>query len=490
MRIGSLAHAPARGRNAVVLMTLVLGLAGFLRLFHLTQTPPGLYPDEAMNGNNALEALRTGEFKVFYPENNGREGLMIAIQALSLRVFGVREPWVLRFPSTIIGTLTVLGMFFLGREMFSSGVGLFAAFLTATSTWHIYFSRMSFRVILAPLLMVWALYFFLSALRRIDSGSAWIRTALAGGVIYGLGFYSYLVFRITPLVFLVFLPWRWRSAAFWPVAAVFTLTAFVVAVPIGLYFLREPSELFARSEGIFVFAREQPLYLFFDNIGKMIGMLFVAGDGNWRHNYSGRPELFWPVASLLVVGAARGVYEIYRDRPRSLSYALLLVWAAIVLLTAALSTDAIPSAIRSLLMLPPVLVLAAEGGVAVADVLARQLKRPWLESALAAVMSVVLTTEAYHTYFVLYANRPEPSAWFNADYVEIGRTIERLPRETRKVVVEDFEGVAVRGHRMSAQTVMFMTDTFDPEMAASKNIEYVDPADLGRVAPGVTFHLK
>ena len=59
---------------AVVLIFLV---AAFLRFQNLALLPPGLYPDEAMNGNNVLEASKTGNWKVFYPANNGREGLFI-----------------------------------------------------------------------------------------------------------------------------------------------------------------------------------------------------------------------------------------------------------------------------------------------------------------------------------------------------------------------------------------------------------------------------
>src|SRR3989338_5186445 len=75
-----------------MLLLLILIIAGFLRLYHITTVPPGLYPDEAMNGNNALQAIQTGNYKVFYPENNGREGLFIYIQALFLKFFGVNSP--------------------------------------------------------------------------------------------------------------------------------------------------------------------------------------------------------------------------------------------------------------------------------------------------------------------------------------------------------------------------------------------------------------
>jgi uncharacterized membrane protein len=110
-----------------------------------------------MNGSNALEAITTNRYHVFYPENNGREGLFINLQAQFLRILiplnnNLPEPWMLRIPSTLIGSLTILGIYFLGKELFSRRVGLFASLFTATSFWHLNFSRIGFRAILAPLL--------------------------------------------------------------------------------------------------------------------------------------------------------------------------------------------------------------------------------------------------------------------------------------------------------------------------------------------------
>ena len=82
-------------RKELALILVILALGIFLRFYLITQIPPGLYPDEAANGNNATEALKTGAFKVFYPENNGREGLFINIQAASIWLFG-EHAWALR----------------------------------------------------------------------------------------------------------------------------------------------------------------------------------------------------------------------------------------------------------------------------------------------------------------------------------------------------------------------------------------------------------
>src|SRR3989344_3088031 len=97
----------------------IIALGAFFRFYLITEIPLGLYPDEAMNGNNALEAIATGDFKFFYPENNGREGLFINIQALSLRAFG-NEPWALRLVSALFGTLTILGIYLVTKELFKN----------------------------------------------------------------------------------------------------------------------------------------------------------------------------------------------------------------------------------------------------------------------------------------------------------------------------------------------------------------------------------
>src|SRR3989338_6909601 len=105
----------------------IMLLAAFFRFWGLTQIPPGLYPDEAMNGNNALEAIAHKDWKVFYPENNGREGLFINVQSAFIYFLG-NKPWVLRLPSAIFGTLTVLGLYFLAKLLFTERVALLASF--------------------------------------------------------------------------------------------------------------------------------------------------------------------------------------------------------------------------------------------------------------------------------------------------------------------------------------------------------------------------
>ncbi len=103
-------------KNKVVLFLLIiLIIASFFRLWQLDTIPPGLYPDEAINGNEAI--LNPGQ--IFYPENNGREGLFINLISLSFLIFGI-SIWSLKIVPAVIGILTILGLYLLTKELFST----------------------------------------------------------------------------------------------------------------------------------------------------------------------------------------------------------------------------------------------------------------------------------------------------------------------------------------------------------------------------------
>ena len=70
---------------------------------------------------------------------------------------------------------------------------------------------------------------------------------------------------------------------------------------------------------------------------------------------------------------------------------------------------------------------------------------------------------------------------FSANYVQIGRELNALPKELPKYVVVEAGGVDVRGIPMPAQTVMFITDTFTPEKQKEKNIYYVLPEQASQI---------
>ena len=91
------------------------------------------------------------------------------LQALAIKEFG-NAPWPMRLVGALFGILTVLGIYFFTRELFYDyaprKVAILSMFLTAVNFWHLNFSRMSFRAIMAPFFAVWAMYFLLLAIRQ------------------------------------------------------------------------------------------------------------------------------------------------------------------------------------------------------------------------------------------------------------------------------------------------------------------------------------
>jgi Dolichyl-phosphate-mannose-protein mannosyltransferase len=131
-------NSNGRGNRASMLLSLAFlaVLSGFFRFYRLHTLPIGLYHDEGMNGNDALTALRTGVWHVFYSDNNGREGLFINLQAISIWLFGP-TPWALRAVSAVMGVLAVLGLYMLMRDLWGERHALVAGILHSLLIWPV-----------------------------------------------------------------------------------------------------------------------------------------------------------------------------------------------------------------------------------------------------------------------------------------------------------------------------------------------------------------
>ncbi len=500
---------------------VILLLATFLRLYQLPSLPPGLYPDEAMNGSNDLEALRTHDFKVFYPENNGREGLFINIQAFFLKPFldhGIPlEPWMLRFPSAIFGILTVLGIFCLTRELYGmSGVppgaranriALLAAFLLATLFWHINFSRIGFRAITAPFWLTWGFYLTLytfRALRVPRPRLRWLLPVLSA-VVYTAGFYSYIAFRATPLLFAVPAFWLlthgYPKRRFWAITGLFVVTATVVMIPFLAYFTAHPADFFGRTSQISIFTSPHPALDLLQNIALTVGMFNIYGDGNWRHNIAGSPELYGPIGIFFLIGVALGVAALLRFLRRRKThmeaaaadsdvfpFLLAFGWLVVAALPVVISNEGLPHALRSILLIPPAILLAALGGIRLFEFLKNEFHdHPGLQRMLQGGVVLVLAATAllaYQRYFIVWGQNPNVPGAFNQDYVDIAYMLRALPPDLPKYVVVQAGGVDVRGIPMPAETVMFLTQTFFPEDRDARNIHYVLPDQISSIPPG------
>ena len=107
-----------------VLLILIILLAALLRFYQLGKNPPSLFVDEVSNGYNAYSILKTAkdEYGNFLPVTIRAFGdynpaLSVYLLVPSIAAFGLNE-FAVRFPSAILGTLTVLLTYFLIKKLF------------------------------------------------------------------------------------------------------------------------------------------------------------------------------------------------------------------------------------------------------------------------------------------------------------------------------------------------------------------------------------
>jgi len=498
-----------KNKKEFLVLIGILFLAFFFRFYQLESIPPGIYPDEAINGNQAI----TEPGKIFYPENNGREGLFINLISLSFKVFG-KSIWSLKFMPALFGALTVLTLYLLAKELFKSEkIALLAGFFLSTAFWQINFSRIAFRAILVPFLLTFSFYFLFKgfnlfscrggrkAARRQEKQKE-ILCFIIAGVLFGLGFYTYISFRFAVLIIPIILIYRWfifkqkhLTKKFILYTSYFILSTFIIALPIGLYFLQNPSDFLARGGDVSVFGQGNVLKALVESLIKHFAMFNFYGDGNWRHNIAFSPILFWPVGILFLVGffysLAKSIISIKKkDFSCLLVYCFLLSWWFIMLLPGILTHEAVPHSLRTIGSLPPVFIFSGLGANLLFEKIKKETSKRFklkpksfgfyliISSLVLLIFSFVLAQ--YSRYFELWAGKKETADAFSKNYVQIGNYLNSLPSETSKYVIVNQSGALVDGVPMPAQTSIFIERTkFEKPRAV-----YLLPEDLGRIKPG------
>ena len=468
----------------------IVAVAVFFRFWQFSSIPNGLYQDEAMNGADALASLQSGDYRIFYTNNNGREGLIIWLDALAIKLFG-SEPWVLRLFPAMAGLLAVLGLYFLAKELFGEKIALASSFFMAVSFWAVNFSRMGFRAGLMVPILVWSFYFLLRGFYsdRHRMSIAWFVLA---GILFGLGFYTYIPFRFAPILALLALGpllLNKKSKPLWSGVIFFVVAVFIVALPIGLYFLNNPADFFGRSSGVSVFSQDSPIKALSISVVTTLGMFNIVGDFNWRHNYAGAPELFLPVGLLFLLGLVLSV------KRRAFGDRLLLSWFIIFLLPNFLASEGNPHALRAIGAMPAVMIFSGIGFVWVYKKIQKyfdnkigdsnfskyndQLLRLKKETTLFFIVFLIFVGGYnFNQYFTRWASNQAVANAFSLGHVSIARYLNDLPEETKIYALWHSDDRATdNGLPVSAQTVYFLT-------SQKTKINYLKSNELDRIILG------
>lgn len=473
-------------RNVLLTVAAVVGvvaLAGCFRFYDITHYPPGLFPDQAANGEDVLLILE-GDTRPFYPRGNGREALFFYLQAALVKAFGIGV-WPMFAASALVGVGTVLAVFFATRVYFGRLSGILAALFLATNHWHVTLSRTGFRAILIPLFVALftALvgYTIQATTKRVRAASL-IYAALAGAAL-AAGFYSYIAYRIMVAVVLGILLIMLLAALHpkigfphlrryrWQLVVALVAGSIVIA-PLAFYFWQHPQDFVGRAGQVSVFSPELQqehgggalvptiLYSFRETV-----VSFFAGDGdtNWRHNVAGFPLLNPLVGVLFLLGLAWFIhgtvllgYALVRGKEVHLSmvylYALLLLCGMTV--PVIMTAEGMPHGLRSIGLLVPIFLMAGTAGSVCVYWVKRRLKAPWQAVGFGVIAGLLIVGMLYDgaLYFAIARRDSQAYTAYRGDLTRVAAFINdhqrEHPNEPRPLLVLD---------GFSLQTVHYLT---------------------------------
>lgn len=422
---------------------LILLIATFFRFHQLDKLPPALFHDEAVNGLDALNVLRTGHFPLFFTNNNGREPLLIYLQTLGLALWG-HQAFSLRLVSAFIGIITVAQGMGLARTFWPRQpyrLALLAGLVLAVSYWHVHFSRLTFRAILMlPLLnlTLWAFW------RGWRNGQR--RYFALSGLAFGLTLYTYLPARLIPLIiagwvaWTLFIHWRQpdgRSALkrLLTGSVIVAVVALLVFAPLGFYFANHAADFSTRTQQVSVLSISaesgRPLSsVLLEHAWQTVRLFIDQGHPSPVLNLPSHPILDKVSQVGLTVGLLLALW-----RWRQPVYPLLLIWSGVMLLPTILSNES-GHPLRAIGAVTPVVLLTAVGLAALADWAVRWWRQPHLAWAVVTTAVLLFTGfTTYRDYFLVWGQQPETVKAFHTAYERIGWRLTQL--DTPGFLVKD-----------------------------------------------------
>lgn len=460
------------------ILIAIIVLAAFLRFWQLGQVPPSPDWDEAALGYNAYSLLKTGkdEYGQAWPLilrsfDDYKPAIYAYLAIFPVKLFGLNL-WAVRLPAAIIGTLTVLLVYYLVKELFPAisprrstfahhprclALPLIASFLLAISPWHLQFSRVAFETAVGMAINVLVALLFLKSLKK-----PWLLPLVA--FLAGLNIYVYQAEKIfTPLLVLVLvvvwhrtllkIPRRWLAIAF--IVGLVTVVPFIrLALTTPEVFTRAKGTSFASDQTPFLSRTAQKLIrdqenrdylgLVLDNrrvtyflaflSGYLshfdINWLFIAGDDT-RHHAPGMGLLYLVELPFLLLG----IYQLIFDRQNSKAKYFIAAWLVLAPLPAAF-TSGVPHAVRALRFLPMIHLLSAWGILAFVNWLRRQRLELSYGLAVLALAAFLFNFGYYFNQYFVQLNYFTSQTW-QYGYEQAVAEVKKIESKYDKIIVSN-----------------------------------------------------
>ncbi|HLE79982.1 MAG TPA: glycosyltransferase family 39 protein, partial [Dehalococcoidia bacterium] len=445
-------------RDWLVLGGIVL-LAAALRFSDLGDLPFGLWYDEAAIGLEGHRILTDSAYRPLYAPSTTSPAAFVYLVAGAEALFG-KTVFAVRFVPALMGVLSTLLSYVVGRKLFGPWAGVCAAALFAVARWDINFSRIGMQGATAPFLTLLTCALALAALK-----SRRMAVYAALGVAIGslFWFYTSSVFFIAVLLApLSVLILRERSFLKTHQAglAVALAGALLAAAPVLLQAWMTPEQLLNRPQQASIFRGKtaaESVEAVRTSLGQHLLMFHIRGDPNGRHNLPGEPMLDWFTGIFMLFGVVAALRQ-WRD-VRSL---LLLSWLVIMLLPGVLSLEfEAPQGLRSIGVIPAAVLLATLG-LERFTVSFRPLFNRSLSSAFAMAGLALVTALNAGTYFGAQANNFAVWNGFSTAESMVGRRLAEKSSQDQRALVSVF----YLGH----PAVRFYTDTTPETLNATEQL--------------------
>ncbi len=410
-------HIQIFAASLIFLGILLIGVS--LRFYKLGAIPAGFFCDEASIGYNAYTILTQGKdefgtvFPVFFRAFGEYKGpIEIYSTVPSIAVFGLNE-FATRLPSALYGTLGLIAIFLLTRELFHTDknkemLAFLAMFSLAISPWDIHFSRVALEGLMPYVFFTTlASYLFLRAQRNI-------RFLFPSILCFALAFYSYFPARLfipalgigLLIMYRTFLRTHYKHVIFGAILLGYIL------LPFFQNFFSDSG--LARWNQVSIFAHPPTTGTTLEHIASSYfqhfsaDFLFLKGDidmpGQFitRHSVKGFGELFFIQLPFILWA----VIEIIRKPTKSGIF--LLLWLLLYPLGSMFTLDNTPQATRSIIGVIPLQILTAMGMVHLIRRL--QAVRQYFSdgvivlTGIAIILSVFTYTQAYVTHYNAYSS--------------------------------------------------------------------------------------
>ena len=434
-----------------IILTIIILLSIFLRLWRIPEVPVSLFGDELDVGYQAYSILKTGRdyngnFMPLHFQSlaEWRTPLYLYAAVPTVGLFGV-SPLGVRLPAAIFGILGIWGLYLLVREITKNEkLALISAFVLTLSPWHIQYSRGGFEATMLISFLLFGLYFFFRSLQ--ENRFLWISVAF---LVFTPWIYSTAKLFTPIMMAFLFLIWR-KDILRLPKISLIKAAAvgLILGIPIAystifgggaqrfsyLSVFSDPTtepeggtarlndarvrgELGTGLNPTFIDRVLHNKFTFWGtNITKnyfesfSTEFLFTKGDLNLRHSI-GMGEFYKIEALVLLLG----MIFFFTSKTLSVKHkALVVFWILVGVIPAAITREGGKHATRLILILPPMILLISYGMMSLLDILKGKFKLfpfAFYLSILALCFGIYL-----HNYYSHYPWTSE--RWWHAGWRE------------------------------------------------------------------------